>query len=70
MMDVPVTSDSKEPGGYLQWGEMDHSTHRFQKSRDDLSLKEITRAGEYPSTLKAQDSRLDQKYACTCFIFP
>lgn len=57
-----LTHCLEEPGGFLQWGEMDHSTRRFERAGDDVSLQEITRAGEYPSTLVAQDSRLDQKY--------
>ena len=42
-------------------GEMHHSAHRFEKTRDELSLEELPRAGEYPSTLAAHYSRLDQK---------
>ncbi|KAH7311417.1 S-adenosyl-L-methionine-dependent methyltransferase [Stachybotrys elegans] len=51
-----------KPGGYLQWGEMDHPTHRFEKSKPEHSIEWLQQAGEFPSTLRTEDTRMDARW--------
>ncbi|KAI0836882.1 S-adenosyl-L-methionine-dependent methyltransferase [Hypoxylon sp. FL0890] len=51
-----------KPGGVLQWVDMDHPTHRFDKARPEYSTKYLELAGTWPSTLATEDNRMDPKW--------
>lgn len=52
---------TSEPGGFLQWVEMDHPTHRFEKARLEHTFTYLQQAGTFPSTLGNEDSRMDPR---------
>lgn len=50
-----------EPGGVIQWVEMDHPTHRFEKARPEYTVSYLKEAAEFPSKLGSEDSRMDPR---------
>ncbi|KAI0142853.1 S-adenosyl-L-methionine-dependent methyltransferase [Xylariaceae sp. FL1272] len=51
-----------KPGGWLQWDELDHPSHRFDTTSPDLPYTYVKKAGEFPSSLGYKDSRMDARW--------
>jgi hypothetical protein len=50
-----------EPGGYLQWGEMDPPTSRFEQTDPQHPIENLKLATEFASTLASEDSRMNAR---------
>ncbi|KAF2726639.1 hypothetical protein EJ04DRAFT_571087 [Polyplosphaeria fusca] len=54
-----------KPGGYLQWGEMDHTTHRMEHALPNMTSESFEQAVNFPSTLGRKDKRMNQSWVST-----